>query len=112
MQRPSPESLVVDAINRVLESEREAASAIESNRKRCEAQLEAARAQRHAILERARERAVLVHALAAARVARAIAELESQATLQATDREAFRKLTDEAVRALAARLTTDDADPA
>lgn len=112
MQRPSSESVVVDAINRVLEAEREAAAAIEANRKRCEARLEAARAQRHAILERARDRATRVHALAAAQIARAIAELESQASRQTTDRESFRRLTDEAVRALAARLTTDDAGPA
>lgn len=112
MQRPSSESVVVvDAINRVLEAEREAAHAIVDNRKRCEAQLDAARAQRHSILERARQRAALVHSLAAAQVARAIRELESQSIHQATDREAFCKLTDEAVRALAERLTTDDAGP-
>lgn len=112
MQRLSPESTIVDAINRVLEAERGAADAISENQKRCEAQLEAARAQRHAILERARRRAALVHSLAAARIERAIGELESQSREQGSDHEAFRKLTDEAVRALAARLTSDDADAA
>lgn len=112
MQRPSPESTIVDAINRVLEAERGAANAIGENQKRCEARLEAARAQRHAILERARQRAALVHALAAARIERAIGELESEARGQGSDHEAFSRLTDQAVRALAARLTSDDAHTA
>ncbi len=56
---------VAEAMNRVLEAERSAQSAIADCERQSQESLERARAQRRAILERARERILALHARAA-----------------------------------------------
>jgi vacuolar-type H+-ATPase subunit H len=56
---------VAHAIDRVLETERAAQSAIAECEKQCQESLERARQERRAILERARERVVALHTKAA-----------------------------------------------
>jgi hypothetical protein len=77
MDRRDPDPAVAAAINRVLAAEREATGAIETARREAEAVMERARDERRLLLERARVRATRAHAAAQARLARRLAELET-----------------------------------
>jgi hypothetical protein len=67
-------------MDRVLESEREAAAAIAEQERRCSEQLEQARQRRRAILERAQARIVALHTRAAMALTRRTADIAEQAT--------------------------------
>lgn len=63
--RPDPDSLAREAMNRVLESERQAEATIADVESRCKEQVERARGERRAILDRAQSRIVRLHTRAA-----------------------------------------------
>jgi cell division septum initiation protein DivIVA len=111
MDRPTPDTQVAQAINRVLAAEREAAGAIEAAQLEAESLIEAARAERRRLLERARQRAARLHAAAQSRLERALARLDRGATAPGTDIGALHELTQQAVGRLAKRLTTAGHEP-
>jgi hypothetical protein len=66
--KPEPstaDALALRAMDRVLAAEREASLRIAACERHCQEQLERARTERHAILERAQQRIVALHARAA-----------------------------------------------
>lgn len=112
MNRAVAEQAVAEAMNRVLEAEREAAGAIEAQARACEQLLEAARERRRRILERARGRAARVHAAATLLRDREIERLERQAREPERYVDARHGAVADAVRRLAIQLTSSDADRA
>jgi len=73
--RTEPDSLAASAMNRVLDSERQAQVTIAECERSCSEQLERARQQRRAILERAQARIVALHTRAAQRLEQRTAEV-------------------------------------
>lgn len=92
-------------MNRVLAAESEAAAAIAATQREADAQIEAARARRRQILETTRRRASHLHARAQHRLQQSLRELEGDTGASSTDREALRRLTQQALARVARRLT-------
>lgn len=76
--RPDPDSRATEAMNRVLESEREAEATIADCERQCREHLEKARALRRAILERSQARIVTLHTRAAQALEERTAEIMEQ----------------------------------
>jgi cell division septum initiation protein DivIVA len=108
MAIPTPDTTVADAMNRVLDAEREAAAAIAAAQVEAEAILQAAREQRRQLLERARVRASRVHVRAQSRLEAALAELDAQSRCDWDISGSPGALAGQAIDALARRLTSND----
>lgn len=109
MPVPQPDRAVADAIERVLEAEQAAAATITAVETEARASLEAARESRRRLLERARLRITQLHERAEARLADRLAQLDAATAAEALDATGLRVVADEALRAVAARLTTASA---
>jgi vacuolar-type H+-ATPase subunit H len=105
MPAPTPATSIADAINRVLEAEREMAAAIAAAQAEATLTIEAARNRRRAILEHARLRITRLHELARARLARRLDELESDSDHGLTTDQADATRMVAAVARVAQRLT-------
>jgi hypothetical protein len=105
MERRTPDAAVADAINRVLAAESEAAAAIVAAQREADALIEAARARRRQILETTRRRASRLHERAQHRLRQSLRELEGGTGTSGTDRDALRRLAQQALARVARRLT-------
>ena len=110
MANAQPDITVADAIDRVLEAERQAAQSIRAAEAEAEALLQAARDDRRRILDRARDRATRVHVRAQARLAEELAQLEANARAAGGERPLLDDLAAQAIENLARRLASDDHD--
>jgi cell division septum initiation protein DivIVA len=110
MATATPDTTVADAINRVLDAEREAAAAIAAAEAEAETVLQAAREQRRQLLERARDRSSRLHVRAESRIEAALAELDAQSRSGRDSAGSLDSLARQAIDALARRLTSDDHD--
>ena len=110
MATATSDATVADAMNRVLDAEREAATAIAAAEAEAETTLQAARELRRQLLERARVRASRLHVRAQSRIAAAIAELDAQLQLGRDSPASQDGVARQAIDALARRLTSDDHD--
>ena len=110
MATATSDTTVADAMNRVLDAEREAATAIAAAEAEAETTLQAARELRRQLLERARVRASRLHVRAQSRIAAAIAELDAQLQSGRDSPAAPDGVAGLAIDALARRLTSDDHD--
>jgi vacuolar-type H+-ATPase subunit H len=109
------EALVARAMDRALESERAAQVAIAECEQQAADVLEHARQQRRTILERAQARIVALHTRAASNLEQRTADIAAKRVQSAT--AVVEQLSEPARRTkalerLAARLTTDEAEPA
>jgi vacuolar-type H+-ATPase subunit H len=107
MPTPVTDRTVADAIDRVLEAEQGAATAITAAEAASRAAIEAAREERRRILERARDRITRLHDRAAAQLAMRLTRLGDTA---ARDEQASGLAPESAqsvVAAVAARLTSE-----
>jgi hypothetical protein len=111
MERPTPDSAVADAMNRVLAAEREAADAIASGQRSAEATIEAARARRRQILDAARRRSSALHVRAQLHLQQALQDLERGDSANPADPARLRSLSREAIESIARRLTSIDHEP-
>lgn len=111
MERPTPDSAVADAMNRVLAAEREAADAIASGQRDAEATIEAARARRRQILDTARRRSSALHVRAQSQLQQALQDLERGDSTNPADPARLRSLSREAIERIALRLTSVDHEP-
>ena len=111
MANPTPDTTVADAMNRVLEAEREAAAAIAAAEAEAEATLRAAREQRREILDKARDRASRLHVRAQSRIAATLSELDAQAKAATGSRESLESIAQRAIDNLARRLASGDHEP-
>lgn len=111
MDRPTPDSAVADAMNRVLAAEREAADAIASGQRDAEATIEAARARRRQILDTARRRSSALHVRAQMHLQQALQDLERGNPEDLADPARLRSLSREAIESIARRLTSIDHEP-
>ena len=111
MERRTPDASVIDAIDRVLAAEREAAEAIVSAEREAEAIIEAARAQRRQILDKTRRRASTLHARAQAQLAHELQRLDTDESAPGASLARLRALSREAIEGLARRLTSADHEP-
>jgi hypothetical protein len=111
MERPTPDSAVADAMNRVLAAEREAADAIASGQRSAEATIEAARARRRQILDAARRRSSALHVRAQLHLQQALQDLERGDSANPADPARLRSLSREAIERIALRLTSVDHEP-
>lgn len=107
-----PEMSVADAIDRVLEVEREAAAAIRGAEAEAESMLRAARETRRRILDRARDRATRLHVRAQARLADKLARLDAEARAAGARTAPREELIEQAIGLLARRLASDQDDSA
>jgi vacuolar-type H+-ATPase subunit H len=108
MANPQPDMTVADAMNRVLEVEREAAVAITAAEADAESQLRAARELRRKILDRARDRASRVHVRAQARLAERLSELDAEAQAADAQHQPLESIAQRAIDRLAWRLASGD----
>lgn len=111
MDKAAPDKGIVDAMNRVLAAEREAAEAIAAAQRSAESVIDAARAKRRRILETARRRATRMHVQAQARLDGVLQDLEQSGAGSASNVESLRALAGEALERLARRLTSVDHEP-
>jgi hypothetical protein len=111
MERPTPDSAVADAMNRVLAAEREAADAIASGQRAAETTIEAARARRRQILDTARRRSSALHVRAQLHLQQALQDLERGDSANPADPARLRSLSSEAIERIARRLTSVDHEP-
>ncbi len=111
MAIPTPDSAVADAMNRVLEAELAATAAIAAAQQQAELVLESARETRRRILDTARQRASRIHARAQSQLARAIAELERGTHGSSEFAGSSDAIAEQAVLALAHRLTSAEHEP-
>jgi cytochrome c553 len=111
MDRPTPDSAVADAMNRVLAAEREAADAIASGQRAAEAMIEAARARRRQVLDTARRRSSALHVRAQTYLQQALQDLERGDSGNLADPARLRSLSREAIERIARRLTSIDHEP-
>jgi hypothetical protein len=105
----SADALAAHAMNRVLESEREAQAAIAEQERHCSEQLEQARQKRRALLEHAQARIVALHTRAAKALqqrATAIAEQAARSEQNSAPEPGSAERWDGAIRRLLERLTT------
>lgn len=106
--RTQKNSTVADAIDRVLQAERETAAAIAAAEEAAAAAIAAAREKRRSLLEAARRRSVRMHERAQALLARRLAELEgAAASAQAHDAGDLAAGVALAIERIAERLTTE-----
>jgi F0F1-type ATP synthase membrane subunit b/b' len=98
---------VADAIERVLEAEQAAATAIAAAEAASRATIDAARAERRRILERARERITSLHERAAAQLAARVAQLDVTVAAQEHESAHSHDVARSALAAVAARLTSE-----
>lgn len=108
MDKAAPDKGIVDAMNRVLAAEREAAEAIAAAQRSAESVIEAARVRRRRILETARRRATRMHVQAQARLDGILQEMDQGQGGADADLESLRGLAGEALERLARRLTSID----
>jgi vacuolar-type H+-ATPase subunit H len=108
MDRTAPDQGIVDAMNRVLAAEREAAEAIAAAQRSAESVIEAARVRRRQILETARRRASRMHVKAQARLEGILREMDQARGGTDSDLDSLRSLAGEALERLARRLTSID----
>jgi hypothetical protein len=108
MATATSDTTVADAMNRVLDAEREAAAAIAAAEAEAETALQAARELRRQLLERARVRATRLHVRAQSRIDGAISELDAQSRSGRDRTGSTDDLARQAIDALARRLTSDD----
>jgi len=106
MANSIPDMTVADAMNRVLEVERDAAVAIRAAQSDADAVLQAARETRRQILDRARDRASRLHVRAQARLAETLCELDTQAQAAGGHRETLEAIAQRAIAQLARRLAS------
>jgi hypothetical protein len=109
--RPEPDSLAASAMNRVLESERQAQVTIAECENLCSEQLERARQQRRAILERAQARIVALHTRAANKLEQRTSEAMEKARISAAGADAGLEAPgrrDEALERLVSQLIGTD----
>lgn len=109
MAPATPDKRVADAINRVLDAERETSAAIVAAQASAQAAIEAAREQRRRILETARRRVVDMHERAQAGLTARLEQLDAAATTEDSDVSSLADVAAIALHRLAARLTSDDA---
>jgi hypothetical protein len=107
MPVPEPDRSVADAINRVLEAEQSAAAAIAAAEAQAREIAESARESRRRILDRARRRVIQLHERAEVRQAERLARLDATAPDEVPAADGLRVIADQALAAVAARLTTD-----
>jgi regulator of protease activity HflC (stomatin/prohibitin superfamily) len=108
MATPTRDSRVADAIDRVLQAEREMAAAIVAAGSAAEAAIAAARETRRTLLETSRQRIVRMHGRAQPLLARRLDELEAAAAAaQSLDGGELEAVTPAVVDRIAERLTTD-----
>jgi vacuolar-type H+-ATPase subunit H len=112
MANPKPDMTVADAMNRVLEVEREAAVAIAAAEADAESQLRAARERRRKILDRARDRASRVHVRAQSRLAERLSQLDAQAQTAGALHEPLESIAQRAIDRLACRLASSNDESA
>jgi len=108
MATATSDTTVADAMNRVLDAERDAAAAIAAAEAEAETTLQAARELRRQLLERARVRASRLHVRARSRIEAALAELDAQSGSGRDSTGSPDGLARQAIEALACRLTSDD----
>lgn len=108
MNERVPETAIAEAMNRVLDAEREAAVAIAAEEHAAESVIEAARERRRRILDAARRRATALHLRAQARLDDALQQLERGRAAPDGGDEAIRSIAREALEGLARRLTSAD----
>lgn len=108
MAKDQPDISVADAIDRVLEVERQAAASIRTAETEAEALLQAARDERRRILDRARDRASRVHVRAQARLADDLARLETETRATVGRAAPHGDLAVQVIERLARRLACDD----
>jgi vacuolar-type H+-ATPase subunit H len=111
MANSIPDMTVADAMNRVLEIERDAAAAIRAAESDADAVLQAARESRRQVLERARDRASRLHVRAQARLADTLSRLDAQAQTAGAQRESLEAIAQRAIDQLARRLASRDHEP-
>ena len=107
MAPPTPETRVADAINRVLEAEREMAGAIVEAQAAAQAAIESARETRRTILETARRRSLHAHERMQAQLAARLEQLDAVGAESGPDGGGLGPAIDAASARLAARLTSD-----
>jgi predicted RNase H-like nuclease len=107
MAPPTPETRVADAINRVLEAEREMAGAIVEAQAAAQATIESARESRRTLLETARRRTLRVHDAMQAQVAARLAQLDAAGTDTDPESADLDSAIEAATARLAVRLTSD-----
>ena len=107
MNERVPETAIAEAMNRVLDAEREAAVAIAAEEHAAESVIEAARERRRRILDAARRRVTALHLRAQARLEDALQQLERGGAAPDGGDEALRSMAREALEGLALRLTVD-----
>lgn len=108
MANTETDMTVADAMNRVLEVERETADAIRRAEAEAEAQLRSARDTRRRLLDRARDRATRLHVRAQARLAETLARLDAEAQAAARSGAPLDTLAERAIEQLARRLVADE----
>jgi len=111
MANSIPDMTVADAMNRVLEVEREAADAIHAAQSDADAVLQAARETRRQILDRARDRASRLHVRAQARLADTLSQLDARAQTAGAHRESLESIAQRAIEQLARRLASRNHEP-
>jgi F0F1-type ATP synthase membrane subunit b/b' len=105
MPVPDTDRTVADAIDRVLEAEREAAAAIAAAEATARAALDAAREERRSTLDRARARITRLHERAAARLETTLQQLDVAAADEARASAVSGSVTADVLTVVAARLT-------
>ena len=109
MAPTTPDTRVADAINRVLDAERETSAAIVAAQAAAQTAIEAAREQRRRILETARRRVVDMHERAQVGLAARLERLDATASTEDSDVSSLADVAATALHRIAARLTTGDA---
>lgn len=103
---PPRDALIAGAINRVLEAERAAETAIDEAERRAEERLERARARRRALIARAQSRITALHGTIALQLEETERDLREQAQASAGSEAGFRiDCVQESLERLAAVLT-------
>lgn len=107
MAPPTRDTRTADAINRVLDAERETSVAIVQAQADAQAAIEAAREARRNILETARQRVVALHERAQSQLARRLEQLDAADVADDADVSSLEAVADAALGRIAERLTTD-----
>jgi vacuolar-type H+-ATPase subunit H len=107
MAAPNPDTRVADAINRVLEAEREMAGAIVEAQAAAQSMIESARETRRTILETARRRSLRAHEAMQAQLVARLARLDEPDPQSPREREGLAVTLEAATTRLARRLTSD-----
>jgi vacuolar-type H+-ATPase subunit H len=111
MANSFPDMTVADAMNRVLEVERDAAAAIRAAESEADAVVQAARESRRQLLERTRDRASRLHVRAQAHLADKLSQLDARAQTAGGHRESLESIAQRAIERLARRLTSRNHEP-